>query len=243
MSGFIYKQIHSKKCLKEKLKERRESLGLTLEKISNLTGVSSKYLAILENGDFEKIPGEIYLKQWLKKYCQILELEETEILKDYQKENNNSAKFEPLFCPPQKLKRKKILLNFSPRIFRTIGIGVIIFVFLFYLSWEVKKIIQPPFLEITEPQNLSSTGANKVTIKGKSEPEVSILINNQTVLASPDGKFQQEVELGPGLNVLEISAKKKHSQKNTITLSIISNNEPPAPGEGAINNSGLSLKN
>lgn len=224
MTGFIYKQIHTQKTVAERIKERRLALNLSLENISQVTNITLKYLLALENGEYEKIPGEIYLKQWLKKYALLLELNPQEVIRDYNKETKLQLSFAD-FQGKTSFKQKKIFFYFTPKIFRNLIVVLVILSFFTYLGWEVKKIIEPPPLQIFEPKNLSTTENNKIVIRGQSEPEVTLWINNQLVLATPRGEFQQEVELLPGLNTFQISAKKKHSQKNIITLSIIKTTE------------------
>jgi len=240
MTSFIYKQIRTQKSVAERLKEKRLNLNLSIEKISQLINISTKYLSALENGEYDKIPGEIYLKQWLKKYALLLELDPQELLRNYQKETKLQLNFSD-YQGKTIFKPKKVLFYFTPKTFRNLIVGLIIFIFLFYLGWEVKKIIEPPILQIKEPKNFTVTTNNKIIIKGQSEPEVSLWINNQLVLASPYGDFQKEVELLPGLNTFQISAKKKYSQKNTIILSIIKTNDSSVNNKE--NKSSLSLIN
>lgn len=220
MTGFIYKQIHSQKTVAEKLKEKRLQLGLPLENISRLTNISLKYLQAIDQGEFDKIPGEIYLKQWLKKYALILNLNVKEILSDWQKEFKLQLSFND-YQKNIKFKQKRFFFQLTPKVVRNLLISLAIGTFIFYLGWEVKKIIEPPAVVIYEPRNFSVTPENKIIIKGKTDPEVSLWINNQLVLATSKGDFQQEVELLPGLNTFQISAKRKNSQKNNIILSII----------------------
>lgn len=242
MTGFIYKQINGQKTVAEELKSKRQELGFNLEKISTSINIPIKYLYALENGEYDKLPGEVYAKLWLKKYCQILKLNISEIIKKFQKENKLQLSFSD-YHSKKSFKSQKLVINFTPKIFRNLLVGTAVLVFLVYLGLEVKKIIEPPYLQISEPGNYIATTDNKVTIIGKTEPEVSLWINNQLVLANPEGNFQQDVELLPGLNTFEISAKKKHSQKNIVTLSVIKNTDKDkVNNEFEINNLGLSLK-
>jgi len=223
MTSFIYKTINSNKSVAERLKEKRQDLGLTIERLSAALSIPTKYLLALEAGEYDRLPGEVYAKLWIKKYCQALKLDTTSTLKDFYKESHLQLNFSDFHH--KKFKKKRLLFSLTPETFRNILVGAAILIFLVYLGWEVKNFIEPPYLQIIEPENNSITTESKTTIIGKTEPEVSLWINNQSVLADPEGNFTQEVELTNGLNSFEISAKKKRSQTNVINLSIIKNND------------------
>jgi len=240
MTSFIYKQIKNQSTVAERLKSKRLALGYKLEKISKTLSIEIKYLQALESGDFHKLPGDIYVRQWLKIYGQLLDLSVSELIKDYQQENKLQLSFTDYRKTGFKL--KKHFFSLPPRFVRNSLIGLVVVVLIIYLGWEVKKIIEPPPLAILEPINNSTTVNNKITIKGQTKPEVIIWINNQQVLTNSDGLFEQEVELISGLNTFQISAKKKNSQKNNVTLSIIKVNNDQESTNSYNNNLSLIYK-
>lgn len=74
------------------LRKTREEKGMTLEDIQNQTKISRRYLEAIEEGDFDLIPGEVYLKGFIVNYANALELDGKGILGEYyqlkeQKEN------------------------------------------------------------------------------------------------------------------------------------------------------------
>ena len=90
-----------------------------------------------------------------------------------------------------------------------------------YLSWQVKKIISPPYLKIIEPSNNYITKESTISILGETIPEVELKINNENILLDKEGKFKKDINLILGLNNLEISAKKKYSKIKEIELNIL----------------------
>ena len=52
---------------------------------ANHININKKYLEALENDDWKKLPGEIYAKNFLKKYCNFLKLNPKSLNIDWQK--------------------------------------------------------------------------------------------------------------------------------------------------------------
>ena len=52
---------------------------IALEEVSESTGITTSVLQALENGDREKLPAEVYIKAFYKKYAEYLGLDTEEI--------------------------------------------------------------------------------------------------------------------------------------------------------------------
>jgi len=68
-----------------KLKEARENKNISLEKASEDTRISLKFLKALEDEKYEIFPAEVYLKGFMRIYSEYLGLNSSEILEDYKK--------------------------------------------------------------------------------------------------------------------------------------------------------------
>lgn len=69
----------------QKLKEARETLGLSLETVEHETKIRRKYLQALENEQFDLLPGEVYAKAFLKNYTKFLNLDVGEVMAAYNR--------------------------------------------------------------------------------------------------------------------------------------------------------------
>jgi transcriptional regulator with XRE-family HTH domain len=67
----------------EKLRQRREQRGLTIEAISNTTKISPRMLLALEEERFDQLPGGVFNKGFVRAYARQLGLSEEETLNDY----------------------------------------------------------------------------------------------------------------------------------------------------------------
>lgn len=65
------------------LREAREAKGLDLREAAQQTRISVNYLKAIESEDFAKLPGEVFVKGFLKNYAKFLGLPEAEVMKRY----------------------------------------------------------------------------------------------------------------------------------------------------------------
>ena len=61
----------------------REAMGLDLHDSAQQTRISMHYLKALEEEDFSKLPGEVFVKGFLKNYARFLNLPEAEVMSRY----------------------------------------------------------------------------------------------------------------------------------------------------------------
>ena len=74
------------------LKDKRTSLGLSLEQVAGATHIPPDYLEALEKEQFEKIPGEGYIKGFLRTYSGYLELDPDPVIDVYDTRYGNGMK-------------------------------------------------------------------------------------------------------------------------------------------------------
>jgi helix-turn-helix protein/uncharacterized protein DUF4115 len=65
------------------LREAREAMDIDLREAAQQTRISVNYLKALEDEDFSKLPGEVFVRGFLKNYARFLRLEESEVIKRY----------------------------------------------------------------------------------------------------------------------------------------------------------------
>ena len=65
------------------LQNAREKRGLDLREAAQQTRIGFTYLKALEEEDFSKLPGEVFVRGFLKNYGKFLHLDEAEILRRY----------------------------------------------------------------------------------------------------------------------------------------------------------------
>jgi len=73
------------------LSSARELKGFDLHDAAQQTRISIQYLKALEQEDFAKLPGEVFVKGFLKNYAKFLGLSEQEVLKKYDEFRHPAA--------------------------------------------------------------------------------------------------------------------------------------------------------
>lgn len=99
------------------LKEQREKLGISIEEIAEETKIQKRYLEELENDEYEALPGEAYIKGFLRNYSAVLKINSDEVIEMYKKMQNNSTEKEEdaednteELIPTGKVKKMNVLI-------------------------------------------------------------------------------------------------------------------------------------
>ena len=85
-----------------------------------------------------------------------------------------------------------------------------------YLGFEVKRLISPPTLELFFPPEDFRTTEQIINVKGQTQKEVKVFINEQEIFSDEEGNFEKSISLHPGVNILNIVAQKEHSRPTEI---------------------------
>ena len=68
------------------LRKERERQKLTVQDVEQGTSIRSVYIEALENGDYDKLPGEVYAKGFVKNYAGFLNLDAETLSKEFSAE-------------------------------------------------------------------------------------------------------------------------------------------------------------
>ncbi len=192
----------------------RQAEDLTIEQIEKETKISHKMLRALENDDYSSLPDDLYTKHLIKSYAKYLSLDYNKLLNLYE-QGKEAAKID------EKPKEKKLRVYLTPKMVR-IGLVIIIILALgAYLGFEINRIFSPPELIILNPANDVKISENFIEIKGKTEKEAMVFINEKEIFLDPWGMFKTTIDLQKGINYIKISAVKRHSRPNTVFRQVL----------------------
>lgn len=68
------------------LRAERERQKLTIQDVEKETSIRALYLESLETGDYEKLPGTVYVKGFIKNYAEFLDLDGAALVREYLSE-------------------------------------------------------------------------------------------------------------------------------------------------------------
>jgi len=195
--------------LGEKLREARQGMKMTLEQISREINVSKSYIEYLEQGDYKRLPADIYVIAYLKKYAQILNLNTEEILNQFKSEKG-------IVTTLSKSSKTGKGFIITPKKLTLVG-GILIISLIFGYFWhQVSYLINSPAIKITQPASDLTIYEKSTEISGQTEPDVYLTINGKEVYVDSRGYFQSVINLELGLNTLRIKAKDRFGKTNTI---------------------------
>ncbi len=219
MNGFKSREIVNQETLGQRLKEAREKKKFSLKRIEEVTKIQAKYFEALEAGQYEKLPSDVYTKNFLKVYAAVLGLSFEPLFKLYQQERSRYEELESKIKMGRSETRPRWVL--TPRIIKNSLIGLVALLLLIYLALGISRTIEPPRLTITSPEDKLTTNQMTIKVAGQTEPEVKVTINNQEVVSDVNGYFEKEIDLQKGINIIKITAVKSHSRDNIVSREVL----------------------
>ncbi|MEX2262553.1 MAG: RodZ domain-containing protein [Bryobacteraceae bacterium] len=68
----------------ERLRKGRQQKGLTLEELANQTKIGARLLSAIEAEEYDKLPGGVFRKSFVRQYARAIGLDEEEIARDFE---------------------------------------------------------------------------------------------------------------------------------------------------------------
>lgn len=216
MIGFTTKQLETP-SVGEKLKALREKMDIDLESLAKKTKIRAVYLQRLEVNDYEKLPAEIYIEGFIKKYSQALDIDSRPFVEEYKNEQKKIKKIIQQDLPS--LKTPKFIL--TPKTISQSLIFSAILVISGYFFYQINFLLKPPKLILLSPKTDMIIKDDKIQFIGQVGPDVYLTINNQEVYIDKEGNFKEELILKNGLNFIELIAKNRFDKSASIIRKII----------------------
>lgn len=154
----------------ERLKERRLEKGLTIDDIQNQTKIQARHIKAIERNDFSLIPGDFYVRAFIREYAQAVGLDVEALIAEHQAElpatvNDDTRDFTRL----KRSRTKATPSEKSPFQMLLPTIFVLLFIFLIgFIIYEFVLTNEAPISEDIAEENPSSV-ADPVTIPPEDE--------------------------------------------------------------------------
>lgn len=203
--------------LGQRLHQERVSRKLTIEEVARDTKIKAIFLSAIEKGDFHKLPSPAYAKGFVKNYAAYLGLPKAEVAAFFRREFDEKRAYKVL---PDSLTKTEEFPIKRHRIQQSLLIvaGLLV-IFIGYLLFQYRYAFLPPSLAITAPKE-DAVVAQDVTITGTTDSEATVVVNNEPVSLTPDGKFRKTLTLFPGKNVITVKSKNRSGKESVVERSI-----------------------
>lgn len=224
MRSFTKKSVGTL-TLGEKLKKLRSERRMSLGEASRQTMIQVKYLERLEEGAYDKLPADVYVRGFLRSYAEFLGVGEKILLRMYDKEIGIRKNLDSRKAPKIE-KRENISVSsfvFTPRMLAAGVAFLLVFGSFFYLYKEIGSFASTPRLVIISPDKNYVTDGNSITVEGVTDRDAKLFLNGQPILVNDDGKFREGVTVQSGTNVINIRAVNKFDKEAAETLNVQSN--------------------
>ena len=221
VSGFSQKRINSADKVGQILRNVREEKHRSLSQVAAAIHVREENLHLLEEGYYRDLPADVYVRGFLRSYAEYLGLNESKILRLYDKERGIQEHLEDKKIDPADRPKKIRSPLLIPRLVQTAVIVAVIVAAVSYLVWQFRNFSRNPSLSIEEPANDITVSEDKITFSGTADKEGVLMINGQEVFVDQEGAFQEQIYLQSGINTITVVVRDRQGRESVLTRQIL----------------------
>lgn len=204
--------------LGQRLHDERLHKKLSLDEIASATKIKARFLAAIERGEYHKLPSPTYAKGFVTNYAAYLGLPRTEVVALFKREFDEKKAYKVLpesFTKTKEFPLKRIRLQES----LIVAAGMLL-VFVSYMLFQYRSLFFPPPLFISSPQQDIVT-SQEVTVTGRTDSNVTVLVNNEPTFLNSAGEFSKNITLFPGKTAIIVEAKNKFGKETVVKREIV----------------------
>ncbi len=208
-------------AISETLKKERESKRLTIEDVSQKTNVPKRYVSALEEADFANLPAPVYIRGYLKKISQLLNLNEEETWNLFLKEHAESKAPAIDILPQNRFEQPLKWHYIFLKILKSLPVIIIVITVAGFLFIQIRSFLGAPYLKLNNPSLDLSTQDASIRVEGEGRHNSYITLNGKEIYLGKDGKFSEEIYLNPGVNEIKVEAESRLGKTTSIIRRIV----------------------
>ncbi|MCX7928654.1 MAG: helix-turn-helix domain-containing protein [Patescibacteria group bacterium] len=191
------------------IREARLSKKMTLADLSKLTKIKQDFIAKIEQEKWRELPEYTTVAGFVKRIAQCLELSEDRLVltlrRDYSLDQKNLV--------PQ----KEIATGFiwQPKYTFFVLMAMTLAIFVAYIIFQYISFNSPPFLVIYKPVENEVIKSRYFVVEGKTTPDSTVRVNNQTAYVEKDGRFFTEIEVSTETKEVIIKSVSRAGKETT----------------------------
>ena len=204
------------KTIGDLLKEARVAKGLSKHELEEMTHIKATFIDAIEEANWEKLPEFNIVIGFVKSITHFINVDERQAVSLLRRD------YPPLKQKIEQKKPKKINTRFfwGPRLTFLAGIIIILLIVLGYLGFQYKKFNSAPFLVINEPVEGQMITGHEARVSGKTDPDATILVNDQGVVVDNNGNFTTQIEILSTTKEIKVVAKSRSGKETTLSRTI-----------------------
>lgn len=196
------------------IKEARIKKKLSRGKLEKLTKIKKEFIESLEDERWEELPEYPVVTGFVKSIASQLKSDEKHLVallrRDYPPKVLS-------INPKPEISEK---FKWSPRLTFLVGIVSVTLFIIGYLTFQYISFIQPPKLEVQEPQEGQVVTSETVVVEGSTDPDSVVLVNNQPTVVSEDGSFSAEIDIFQGTEEVVVISRSRSGKETRVVRKI-----------------------
>ena len=208
-------------ALGEYMRMRREAKHVSTNEMARELKIAPRYVAALEEGAYHIFPAKIYAHGFLKRSLVFLgiteEYQQAACMELFGEEwlTHFPGKDQEPVALPTSTKKHAWLLTPS-RLLQALGV-IALAAFLVFLGIQLMHFTGAPRLALQEPVDEFAVDMPFVRVKGATEKESQLTVNGREVTIDGAGNFDAEIDLQPGVNILEFLVRNRFGKETRVT--------------------------
>jgi cytoskeletal protein RodZ len=198
------------RSLGETIKDKRKQRNLTRTQLEDQTKIRKSFLVAIEEGNWNQLPEFPVVQGFIRSIAHFLEMDESLALallrRDYPKKDLR-------LVPTPDVKNKFI---WSPKWTLFTGAVIVTLVIVGYLGYQYKQFVSPPFLRIDSPKESEIITTATYTVIGETNPDATVIVNNQPSLVFEDGNFREEIEVSKETQEIVVKVTSRSGKETEI---------------------------
>ncbi len=186
----------------ERLQKERVRKGYSLEEVAKATKIRVPFLYAIEKGDYKSLPSSAYIQGFIRNYAEFLELPVRETLAIFKREFDEREYLGVLpksFTKPEHSALPGFRFGW-PSLLIILGLVFVIF----YVIFQYRSAFINPPLTITSPEENALVSTQIITVKGKTDPNDTVTINDLPAFTDKDGNFKKDITVFSGANTITV---------------------------------------
>lgn len=196
------------------IKEKRMAKKLSLRKLGQQTRIRENFISAIEEEKWDLLPEKAVVTGFVKSLAGALEINLNQAMALFRRDYpQKPIKLNPTPDLPSKF-------IWSPRLTFILGsLGVFLLVSV-YLMFQYINFVKAPGLTVFEPSEGQVIVGEKFSVKGETDPEATVIVNNQPAVVSENGKFETELEVDEKTSRVQIIARSRTGKETVVVRGI-----------------------
>ena len=202
--------------LEQRLKEARIQKKLTLEEAAVATKIKAQFLEAIERGAYNELPSPAYARGFVRNYAEFLGLPKAQIALLFKRDFDERKVIKVL--PDGMVKKNEFPIK---RInFRRAVLGSAVLLFLSgFLLFQTRSVLFGPPISLSSPKEGSEVG-QEILVKGRTDSNAIITINNESVVVKSNGEFEKKISLFPGETNITVKARNRQGKESILERNV-----------------------